>query len=413
MQNNKRPYNDNDNDDTVNLVLRNQSTPQPPTKSNINEISLTLRTSSIVDNSIIATTNSKLHHLKEKKPLLNSIDSIHDASIPTVQLGKRNDNQQQHQQTAAILDFGDKSNIVGKLRSLPFRMKTSDIINTSNNDDTKKFPIEFEHIPYTSGFEIILTGHDPVKHEYVACNVNDATVVGNNTKSSSEADLQSTTIIHMKHAESKIFHVLWKPVNEGEVCEQIHLKTPWGRAQVSVIGIAHNKGAGLQQTTQLNKAGTTKKDKVQERNVTLFHGRDNITYDAQQWEDEQCGTFMTWLNSIFHPENPDANQSTLLLTDEQLHAEWQSANELFNSSQMQAIRCSVEREVKEGRLAITPRSNRNVLDEVYVQEQLTKLLLSYTPRWLQLGLGVVLAMNYDESIKVSLYNVCAVPSDRH
>ena len=407
VQDNKRSYNDNDDDD-VDQIVRNQSAPQPPTKSNINEISSTLR-NSIIDNSVIATTNDKSQHLQENKPLLNSIDSIHDASIPTVRLGRRNDDQQ-HQQTAATLDFGDKSNVVGKLRSLPFRIETSDIIN--NNNDAKKFLIEFEHIPYNSGFEIILTGHDPVKHEYVACNVNNATVVGNNIKSSSKAaDQQSTTIIQMKPAESKMFHVLWKPINEGKVCEEIHLKTPWGRVQISVIGIAHNKGVGLQQTTQVNKAGITKKSKLQQRNLTLFHGRDNITYDAQQWEDEQCGTFMTWLNTIFHPENPDANQSTVLLTDEQLYKEWQSANELFNSSQMQAIRCSVEREVKEGRLAITPRSNRNVLDEVYVQEQLTKLLLSYTPRWLQLGLGVVLAMNYDESIKVSLY-VCVVSSVR-
>ena len=66
------------------------------------------------------------------------------------------------------------------------------------------------------------------------------------------------------------------------------------------------------------------------------------------------------------------------------------------------IRSAIEREVKEGRLAITPRSDRNVLDEVYVQEQLTELLLSYTPRWLQLGLGVVLALNDDQFVKVCL-----------
>ena len=126
VQDNKRSYNDNDDDD-VDQIVRNQSAPQPPTKSNINEISSTLR-NSIIDNSVIATTNDKSQHLQENKPLLNSIDSIHDASIPTVRLGRRNDDQQ-HQQTAATLDFGDKSNVVGKLRSLPFRIETSDIIN--------------------------------------------------------------------------------------------------------------------------------------------------------------------------------------------------------------------------------------------------------------------------------------------
>ena len=39
-------------------------------------------------------------------------------------------------------------------------------------------------------------------------------------------------------------------------------------------------------------------------------------------------------------------------------------------------------------------------DEVYIQEQLTELLLSYTPRWLQLGLGIVLSLNTSQSRKV-------------
>ena len=48
-------------------------------------------------------------------------------------------------------------------------------------------------------------------------------------------------------------------------------------------------------------------------------------------------------------------------------------------------------------MAITPRStttrcnNRNILDEVYVQEEVTKLLLgSYDLKWLQLGLEIVI-----------------------
>lgn len=112
------------------------------------------------------------------------------------------------------------------------------------------------------------------------------------------------------------------------------------------------------------------------------------TYSAQQWEDKQCSTFASWLNKLFYPEDDDSIHT---ISDEEMSAEWNSAKELFESSDMHSIRNAVEREVKEGRLAIVPpRTDRFVLDEVYVQEQLTKLLLSYTPRWLQLGLGIVL-----------------------
>lgn len=113
------------------------------------------------------------------------------------------------------------------------------------------------------------------------------------------------------------------------------------------------------------------------------------TYSAKQWEDKQCSTFASWLNKLFYPED---NYSVHTISDEEMSAEWNSAKELFESSNMHSIRNAVEREVKEGRLAIVPpRNDRFILDEVYVQEQLTNLLLSYTPRWLQLGLGIVLA----------------------
>ena len=66
--------------------------------------------------------------------------------------------------------------------------------------------------------------------------------------------------------------------------------------------------------------------------------------------------------------------------------------------------------MKEGRLAISPGSERHIIDEVRVQEQLTDLLLSYTPRWLQLGLSVVLEMSDDESIKVNQQNLNCIIS---
>ena len=59
---------------------------------------------------------------------------------------------------------------------------------------------------------------------------------------------------------------------------------------------------------------------------------------------------------------------------------------------MRAVRASIEREAREGgRLAPTPKSNRNVVAEVRTRERLRGLLLSYQPAWLRLGLGVVLA----------------------
>lgn len=152
-----------------------------------------------------------------------------------------------------------------------------------------------------------------------------------------------------------------------------------------------------------------KKTKIRSMNdtATNYHASDNITYDSQRWEDRQCAIFTAWLNTVFHPEG-DSNR----VNDEQLLLEWNAATQLFDSPEMQAIRSSVESEVKYGRLAIAPRSDeghlatasgsdRNVLDEVHVREQLAELLLSYAPRWLQLGLGIVLRSNNSELISVS------------
>eukprot|EP00984_Skeletonema_dohrnii_P031823 scaffold24849_cov104-Skeletonema_dohrnii-CCMP3373.AAC.2 len=126
--------------------------------------------------------------------------------------------------------------------------------------------------------------------------------------------------------------------------------------------------------------------------VTKFtFGSSGIFYDSQQWEEEQSAAFKSWLNHLFHP-SPEIDT----VGEEQRSAELNAAMKLFNSRRMSAIRFAIEREVTEGRLAITPRAGRNILDEVYVQEQLSTLLLSYTPRWLQLGLEVVLAHHGDQ-----------------
>ncbi|KAL7499763.1 hypothetical protein ACHAWT_010731 [Skeletonema menzelii] len=120
--------------------------------------------------------------------------------------------------------------------------------------------------------------------------------------------------------------------------------------------------------------------------ITKFtFGNSGVLYDSQQWEAEQSEAFKSWLNHLFHPA---AEIDTV--SEEQRSAELNAAMKLFNSRRMSAIRFAIEREVTEGRLAITPRAGRNILDEVYFQDQLSTLLLSYTPRWLQMGLDVVL-----------------------
>ena len=59
---------------------------------------------------------------------------------------------------------------------------------------------------------------------------------------------------------------------------------------------------------------------------------------------------------------------------------------------MRAVWASTEREAREGgRLAPTPKSNRNVVAKVRTRKRLRGLLLSCEPPWLRLGLGVVLA----------------------
>ncbi len=68
---------------------------------------------------------------------------------------------------------------------------------------------------------------------------------------------------------------------------------------------------------------------------------------------------------------------------------------------MQGIQTSVEREAREGCLALTPKSTRRILEEVYMREELTRLLLLYAPRWLQLGLGVVLGTDDNWSFEIS------------
>ena len=311
--------------------------------------------------------------------------SRNSSDVPVASLG--------NPQQLIVLNFG-YSNAVGKTRSLPFRI----VATSSTNILDSEYPIELVRTPSTKGFEIVLGGDYALKHKRIVCD------------GKSFGDRDASTIFYMKQAESKVIHVEWTPTQEGEIREEINLVSPLGRIQITLLGIACDT---------VKKSTLAKMKSQPRRDLTTFHARDNITYDSQRWEDRQCATFTTWLNAVFRPESTFNR-----VDDEHILVEWEAAKKIFDSPKMQAIRCSVEREVKHGRLAITPRSDeghlaitpgsdRNILDEVHVREQLTKLLLSYTPRWLQLGLGIVLAMNDSELIRVSEQNSLFVISSHH
>jgi len=324
--------------------------------------------------------------INKSQELLMGKDSSHSSNsqqyikpdTTTIQLSDCNQLLQSN--TTKILNFGYNANIVGKVRSLPLRVVApSTLLSKHCQKEEGVISVQFISVPIHSGFDTLDDEYDDIQF-----------MVG------------KVLSLKLKQNESKIIHISWTPKQEGEVRERMVMVTPWGdKVDISLIGIARVsidvESASQKEQTALEPSSAAQgEQKSKDTTAAVYQGRDNITYNAQQWEDEQCKTFMTWLNNIFHPIN------TSVVNESQLITEWQDAKTLFNSTKMIDIRSAIEREVKEGRLAITPRSNRNVLDEVYVQEQLTKLLLSYTPRWLQLGLGVVLALDDDQFIKVSL-----------
>lgn len=243
-------------------------------------------------------------------------------------------------QKSVILNFGP-SNTVGEERYLPFRIEYSSGAETCQ--------IKFEHIPAGVGIDVTEEGRDgePLNASF-----------------------------RIRQGESKLFYVTWSPVLAGQLHEEIRLKTNTGE-HFCVVLLGVSKSSTSDDSRQFERA----------ERQSSFVDRDHITYTAEQWEEIQCDTFSNWLNRLFQSRSPN---EAIELSDHQKATEWSSAVSVFDSLDMRQVRSAIEREVTEGRLAITPRSNRNVLDEVYVREQLTKLLLSFTPRWLQLGLEILL-----------------------
>ena len=142
-----------------------------------------------------------------------------------------------------------------------------------------------------------------------------------------------------------------------------------------------------------------------------------FAYDPQ-WEAKQTATFTNWLNHLFQPTDVADQVDELqlkhlsdssvfnrtafrtLFTYQQRLIEWKAAAALFHSLEMKTIRRAIESEVEKGHFVM--RSDRHILADVHVKEQLKTLLLSYSKKWLQLGLDMVIGTHRDQRQQVSV-----------
>ena len=124
----------------------------------------------------------------------------------------------------------------------------------------------------------------------------------------------------------------------------------------------------------------------------------------EMWAEKQCDAFASWINYTFQPiehathENTQSEEPnvlggkgraafrTLLLHQHNSHAR-KRAGEIYDSDEMKAIRSSIRAEVTSGRLAT--RTDQEVFANIGLRDQLFSILLSYSTRWLQLGLETV------------------------
>lgn len=196
-----------------------------------------------------------------------------DDIITTIQLSDCNQSLQSN--TTKILNFGYNANIVGKVRSLPLR-----VVAPSKEGDKEEgvISVQFISVPIHSGFDTLDDEYDDIQF-----------MVG------------KVLSLKLKQNESKIIHVLWTPKEEGEVRERMVMVTPWGdKVDISLIGIARSsidsgESVSQEQTALEPSSAAQGEEKGKDTTAAVYQGRDNITYNAQQWEDEQCKTFMTWL----------------------------------------------------------------------------------------------------------------------
>eukprot|EP01034_Spumella_vulgaris_P023201 gene23201-29397_t len=125
-----------------------------------------------------------------------------------------------------------------------------------------------------------------------------------------------------------------------------------------------------------------------------------------QWAEKQASSFTDWMNFVL---NQSQNYSSAAELDENLteseslgicqlakkQAEVktrQAAVAICRTSQMVQTLCAVKEEINIGKLSV--REDRDVLQDLGLQEALFGILFSYEPRWLCLGLGVLFGKSF-------------------
>jgi len=292
-------------------------------------------------------------------------------------------------------------NEVGKTRSIPFRIRAP-----SSFTSTTSFLIELDQIPFEKGFYLFNGRNFP---EYPT----DVSALQMVTSSDSISSIQ------LLQGESKTLHVLWTPVERGSVCEVIHLNLQSAKLEIFLNGVArdplpgtesghieelgnhanlqvkgptvetpHNTSALEHEVPAATDAMTFEESEVHAKPGTTTKLNVYNTYGVARWEQHYSNIFKIWLNDLF-----SCHDSRNVRDNFDPNEEWDTAILLFNSPEMKAARYTIETSVKSGRLAM--KSDRNVISNVDVQEKLTHLILSYSSRWLQLGLEIVLLFHDD------------------
>lgn len=166
---------------------------------------------------------------------------------------------------------------------------------------------------------------------------------------------------------------------------------------------ASNKEAGAKDRVRARKAGKLRKQKeaAARASVGLSSGQGaqlrRVVYD-ENWADKQEAGFTGWLQHVFQPPSVEDHALAELRATPgnghrvvaQMRAEGairRAAFRLYHSEAMDELMYNIDEEVAAGKLAV--RADRELYADLGLRDQLTLMLMSYTPRWLRLGLETV------------------------
>ena len=142
---------------------------------------------------------------------------------------------------------------------------------------------------------------------------------------------------------------------------------------------------------QLSRTYNSKENNDEPAPAAVPFTRD-FTHSTHQ-ETKQAIAYSNYINHLISPHvtpsatSPRDSFSTLLL--HQAHSsEVSLAYSLYDSMEMKEVRRAIDREVGRGRLIM--RSDRD-LNEVLLRQELMGVIMSYSVRWLGVGLEVVLS----------------------